>query len=40
VPGAYPACVEIKQCVGCTRQFFTKSILDEHAAVLVRAVNF
>ena len=20
-----PACVEINQCVGCTRQFFTKS---------------
>ena len=34
VPGAYPACVEIKQCVGCTRQFFTKSYLGDDAAVL------
>ena len=34
VPGAYPACVEIKQCVGGTRQFFTKSFLGDDAAVL------
>ena len=27
-------CVEINQCVGCTRQFFTKSFLGDHAAVL------
>ena len=27
-------CVEIKQCVGCTRQFFTKSFLGDDAAVL------
>ena len=26
-------CVEINQCVGCTRQFFTKSFLDDDAAV-------
>ena len=37
VPGAYPACVEINSASGA---IFTKSILDEHAAVLVRAVNF
>ena len=28
------SCVEIKQCVGCTRQFFTKSFLADDAAVL------
>ena len=27
------ACVEINQCVGCTRQFFTKSFLGDDAAV-------
>ena len=27
-------CVEINQCVGCTRQFFTKSFLGDNAAVL------
>ena len=27
-------CVEINQCVGCTRQFFTKSFLSHDAAVL------
>ena len=27
-------CVEINQCVGCTRQFFTKSFLSDDAAVL------
>ena len=30
-------CVEINQCVGCTRQFFTKSFLGEDAAVLARS---
>ena len=29
--------MEIKQCVGCTRQFFTKSFLSDGAAVLVRS---
>ena len=29
-------CVEINQCVGCTRQFFTKSFLGDEAAVLAR----
>ena len=29
-------CVEINQCVGCTRQFFTKSFLGDDAAVLAR----
>ena len=29
-------CVEIDQCVGCTRQFFTKSFLGDDAAVLAR----
>ena len=28
------SCVEINQCVGCTRQFFTKSFLGDGAAVL------
>jgi hypothetical protein len=27
-------CVEINQCDGCTRQFFTKSFLGDDAAVL------
>ena len=27
-------CVEINQCVGCTRQFFTKSFLSDDAGVL------
>jgi 3-hydroxyacyl-CoA dehydrogenase len=31
------ACVEIDQCVGCTRQFFTKSFLGDDAAVLARS---
>ena len=31
-----PPCVEINQCVGCTRQFFTKSFLGDTAAVLAR----
>ena len=30
-------CVEIKQCVGCTRQFFPKSFLSDGAAVLTRS---
>ena len=30
-------CVEINQCVGCTRQFFTKSFLGAGAAVLARS---
>ena len=32
-----PTCVEITQCVGCTRQFFTKSFLGDDACVLVRS---
>ena len=28
-------CVEINQCVGCTRQFFTKSFLGDDVAALV-----
>ena len=31
------ACVEINQCVGCTRQFFTKSFLGNEAAVMARS---
>ena len=31
------ACVEINQCVGCTRQFFTKSFIGDDAAVLARS---
>jgi hypothetical protein len=27
-------CVEINQCVGCTRQFFTKTFLGDDAAAL------
>ena len=30
-------CVEINQCVGCTRKFFTKSFLGDDAAVLARS---
>ena len=30
-------CVEMNQCVGCIRQFFTKSFLGNDAAVLARA---
>ena len=30
-------CVEINQCVGCTRQFFTKSFLGDDAPVLARS---
>ena len=30
-------CVEINQCDGCTRQFFTKSFLGDDAAVLARS---
>ena len=30
-------CVEINQCVGCTRQFFTKSFLGDDAAILARS---
>ena len=29
-------CVEINQCVGCTRQFFTKSFPGDDAAILAR----
>ena len=35
--GAVAVCVEINQCVGCTRQFFTKSFLGDDAAVLARS---
>ena len=34
VPPNAATCVEINQCVGCTRQFFTKSFLSHDAAVL------
>jgi hypothetical protein len=30
-------CVEINRCVGCARQFFTKSYLGDDAAVLARS---
>ena len=30
-------CVEINHCVGCTRQFFTKSFLGDDAAILARS---
>ncbi len=30
-------CVEINQCVGCTREFFTKSFLGDDACVLARS---
>ena len=32
-----PSCVEINQCVGYTRQFFTKSFLGNDVAVLARS---
>ncbi len=35
-PGAVVICVEINQCAGCTRQFFT-SFLGDDAAVLARS---
>jgi hypothetical protein len=31
------ACVEINQCVGCTRQSFTKSFLGDDVAALARS---
>ena len=34
---AADACVEINQCVGCTRQFFTTSFLGDDTAVLARS---
>ena len=34
---AAKSCVEINQCVGCTRQFFTKPLLGDGAAVLARS---
>ena len=34
VTGVVRSCVEINQCVGCTRQFFTKSFLGDDAAAL------
>jgi hypothetical protein len=37
VLAAVLSCVEINQCVGCTRQFFTKSFLGDDAAVLARS---
>ena len=37
VPSPVPTCVEINQCVGCTRQFFTKSPRGDGAAVLARS---
>ena len=33
-PGAVVICVEINQCAGCTRQFFTNSFLGEDVAAL------
>ena len=33
---AVAACVETNQCVGCTRQFFTKSFLGDDAACWLR----
>ena len=35
--GSVSVCVEINQCVGCTRQVFTKSYLGDDAAVLARS---
>ena len=35
--GTVDVCVEINQCVGCTRQFFTKSFLGNDASVLARS---
>ena len=38
VPVTYVGnCVEINQCVGCTRQLFTKSFLGDDVAVLARS---
>ena len=39
LPDAFDAvaCVEINQCVGCTRQFFTKSFLGDDATVLAES---
>jgi len=34
---AVSTCVEINQCVGCTRKFFTKSFLGDDAAALARS---
>ena len=34
---AVAGCVEINQCVGCTRKFFTKSFLGDDVAVLARS---
>jgi ABC-type multidrug transport system ATPase subunit len=36
VPKIVDDCVEINQCVGCTRQLFTKSFRGDDAAVLAR----
>ena len=35
--GHVHACVEINRCVGCTRQFFTKSFLGDDATVLAES---
>jgi hypothetical protein len=37
VPVEVQTCVDINQCVGCTRQFFTKSFLGDDAADLARS---
>ena len=37
IPYKVERCVEINQCVGCARQFFTKSFLGDGAAVLARS---
>ena len=37
IGGIVANCAEINQCVGCTRQFFTKSFLGDDAAVLARS---
>ena len=37
VPEMVAACVEINECVGCTRQFFTKSFLGDDATVLAES---
>ena len=36
-PARVDICVEIKQCVGCTREFFTKSFLGDDSAILARS---
>ena len=36
-PARVDICVEINQCVGCTRKFFTKSFLGDDVAVLARS---